>query len=632
MIEFEGFRFDPQAGRLWQKDCNEPVALRHKLIQLLSYLLTHRERIVSKEELLGTLWEHGQYREHSLSQSILELRKVLGDAAASPSYIRTVPNQGFQWICPVTEVEAASPHTLNLRTLNLRTLNLRTLSLHIPPGLLAGAAIVLLLVALIVVLFEPTPEDASAEGMTVLVLPFQNQTGTSSMNWVELGLADMMASDLMLIDGLEVITPAQISSQLLTDSGDLQASPTQIRQLLADTSVDVAIQGTVRFANDQQALEYQLISQQNDLVAGRIERQDLAVSMTSVVSELYRQLQPNGGTPDLPSYDYIPSAMHEYARGVQALNNEGAILARYYFGASAQIDASHAWSVAYLGVCQLYLGQWAEADARFEQALQQDSEPTLRDFVSYWRALIEYRRGNLPQAARLLQTVKTSEASASHDTPLAQLADRLSAHIAYLQSGTGVGGVAMADKPVPNHFIGSFPALPLGETALPARVSELETQVRRLTIKGYQPALFLNLVTLAQHPELSPKEQHGYLEQALTVIARLQQPHEHAQALLLAARSLLLHGEESGVDASRLQDYLDRAYRIAMDLDARRLAARVASYQQLATISDQLADNPQQAVDSLEQLRTTAADPEFSTLLEQVSEHARNAGAMAFQP
>tara|TARA_B110001454_G_scaffold20346_1_gene19191 strand:+ start:8821 stop:9075 length:255 start_codon:yes stop_codon:yes gene_type:complete len=72
-FQFEQYSFDSQSGMLSHTDKPEQT-LRHKVAGLLQYLIEHQDRIVSKEELLEALWQHGDYRENSLTQSIRELR------------------------------------------------------------------------------------------------------------------------------------------------------------------------------------------------------------------------------------------------------------------------------------------------------------------------------------------------------------------------------------------------------------------------------------------------------------------------------------------------------------------------------------------------------------------------------
>ena len=51
---FEGFRLDPVNACLWRGA--EPLALPPKVFDVLHYLVTHPDRLVTKDELLDTVW------------------------------------------------------------------------------------------------------------------------------------------------------------------------------------------------------------------------------------------------------------------------------------------------------------------------------------------------------------------------------------------------------------------------------------------------------------------------------------------------------------------------------------------------------------------------------------------------
>jgi len=100
------FRFadralDPNTRELWVGDAvreTEP-----KVFDLISYLLEHRDRVVTKDELQETLWPHIVVTEASLSRTIMKARKALDDDAHEPEIIRTVPRKGFRFIADVRE-------------------------------------------------------------------------------------------------------------------------------------------------------------------------------------------------------------------------------------------------------------------------------------------------------------------------------------------------------------------------------------------------------------------------------------------------------------------------------------------------------------------------------------------------
>ena len=82
---------------------NEEWTLRQKSFQVLLYLLEHRERSVSKEELLKNIWDGAAVTDDTLVQIIVELRKTFGDDSRHPQFIRTSPKIGYHFIGPVSE-------------------------------------------------------------------------------------------------------------------------------------------------------------------------------------------------------------------------------------------------------------------------------------------------------------------------------------------------------------------------------------------------------------------------------------------------------------------------------------------------------------------------------------------------
>ena len=74
-----------------------------KVFDLIEYLLRHRDRVVSKDELQEVLWPGVIVTEAALSRSIMKARKALDDDAHEPHIIRTIPRKGFRFIAKVHE-------------------------------------------------------------------------------------------------------------------------------------------------------------------------------------------------------------------------------------------------------------------------------------------------------------------------------------------------------------------------------------------------------------------------------------------------------------------------------------------------------------------------------------------------
>lgn len=83
----------------------EIVPIRPKTLELLAFLTRNPGRVVSKDELLQAVWPGIIVTEDSLTQSIRDARKSIGDEAQA--LIRTVPRRGYLFQAP--EIEAAPP-------------------------------------------------------------------------------------------------------------------------------------------------------------------------------------------------------------------------------------------------------------------------------------------------------------------------------------------------------------------------------------------------------------------------------------------------------------------------------------------------------------------------------------------
>lgn len=100
---FGPFRVDGGQRVLLRGDV--PVSLTPKAFDTLLLLLQNHGRLVSKQELLDTIWPDAFVEEKTLAQNILTVRKVLGAEPDSPVYIETVPKRGYRFLGEVSIVE-----------------------------------------------------------------------------------------------------------------------------------------------------------------------------------------------------------------------------------------------------------------------------------------------------------------------------------------------------------------------------------------------------------------------------------------------------------------------------------------------------------------------------------------------
>lgn len=75
-----------------------------KVFDLLVYLIRHRDRVLSREELFREVWEGREVSDATLSNHVKSARKILGDSGELQKTILTVRGRGYQFIAPVTVI------------------------------------------------------------------------------------------------------------------------------------------------------------------------------------------------------------------------------------------------------------------------------------------------------------------------------------------------------------------------------------------------------------------------------------------------------------------------------------------------------------------------------------------------
>ncbi len=87
--------------------------MRQQAVRILTYLVEHADRTVSREELRAAVWPSGTFVEFEsgLYTAVNQMRQALGDSATRPHYVETVPKVGYRFISPVHVDEPGVPVT-----------------------------------------------------------------------------------------------------------------------------------------------------------------------------------------------------------------------------------------------------------------------------------------------------------------------------------------------------------------------------------------------------------------------------------------------------------------------------------------------------------------------------------------
>ena len=82
----------------------ELIGVEPKVFDLLAFLVRHRDRVVSKDDLLQAVWGGRIVSESALTTRINAARRALGDDGAAQRLIRTFTRKGMRFIGEVIEM------------------------------------------------------------------------------------------------------------------------------------------------------------------------------------------------------------------------------------------------------------------------------------------------------------------------------------------------------------------------------------------------------------------------------------------------------------------------------------------------------------------------------------------------
>ncbi len=263
IYEFEDFRLD-LAEQILSR-AGKPVALTPKVFDLLAVLVENHGHLLSKDELVKTLWADSFVEEANLNVTVSALRKILGEKPQEDRFIETVPRRGYRFVAKVREIldddadenffETGQAFT-EAKTLSIenpakncpkcknvyydKTLNFclddgETLVLETRPTkkslstpfqthsklfLLLGAILISAAVGIFIWKFAFQTEVTEVSNIkTLAVLPFKPLAGDQSDSALEIGMADALITKLSSIRQITVRPTSAVSkySEAKTD-------------------------------------------------------------------------------------------------------------------------------------------------------------------------------------------------------------------------------------------------------------------------------------------------------------------------------------------------------------------------------------------------------------------------------
>jgi DNA-binding winged helix-turn-helix (wHTH) protein/TolB-like protein len=185
-VRFGIFEFDGATGEL-RRD-GALVRLAAQPAQVLGCLIARAGQVVTREELCSAVWGAETFVdfERGLNFCIAQVRSAFGDEATTPTFIRTVPKRGYQFIAPVEVLKTVEPERAT--TAVERKFSPRT-------AVLLGAA-ALGVIAAFCAGYVVRAKGIARHAPIVAVVRFDNETGDPGMTRFADGLTDDVVEQL----------------------------------------------------------------------------------------------------------------------------------------------------------------------------------------------------------------------------------------------------------------------------------------------------------------------------------------------------------------------------------------------------------------------------------------------------
>lgn len=193
-----------------------PEDIQPKVFDLLVYMIRNRHRVVSKEELLETIWPDVVVTDASLTQTIKRVRDAFRRNGFEADIIRTIPRKGYQFDHEVVEVipDRAPQQSIHLHK-------------HYPTLI---ATLLSAFSFTLIWLIEPSDASGPASERpmeSVLVLPFSDLSNSPDFAYFTRGLTETITYKLTQAENLRVIASSS-AKQLDTDGTSAEALGKQL--------------------------------------------------------------------------------------------------------------------------------------------------------------------------------------------------------------------------------------------------------------------------------------------------------------------------------------------------------------------------------------------------------------------
>jgi TolB-like protein len=304
----------------------KPVSVEPQVFDLLIYLVRNRERVVSKDDLFGSVWSGRIVSNSTLTSRINAARSAIGDDGTAQRLIRTITRKGFRFVAAVdakSDVDQTAPTG--------------------PP--MNGTV------------EQSRPTLPLPDRPAIAVLPFTNMSGDPEQDYFSDGISEDIITALSKLRWFFVIAR--------NSSFTYKNKAVHLQQVADELGVGYVVEGSVRKAGDRVRITVQL----NDAASGRhlwAERYDRDLADVFAVQDeiteaIVATIEPHiyaaenfraqRKSPDnMDAWDLLMRALSHYWR----ITRQDNIVAQALLEKAIAIDPNYGQALAVLAVSHIF--------------------------------------------------------------------------------------------------------------------------------------------------------------------------------------------------------------------------------------------------------------------------------------
>ena len=305
---------------------SERVPVEPQVFDVLMCLLQNRERVVSKDDLIATVWNGRIVSESTLTSRINAARKAVGDSGEEQKLIRTIARKGFRFVGLVRETSIAPVDQIE---------------------------------------DQPRPAVALPDKPAIAVLPFINMSGDSEQEYFSDGISEDIITALSKLRWFVVIAR--------NSSFTYKGKAVHLKQVADELGVGYVVEGSVRKAGDRLRITVQLddVASGSHIWAERYDRNvaDVFAVQDEITEAIVAAIEPQlyaaesfrakrKPPENLDAWDLVMRGLSHYWRVTRQDN----IVAQALLEKAISIDSNYGQALGVLAACHTFSAHMGWSD------------------------------------------------------------------------------------------------------------------------------------------------------------------------------------------------------------------------------------------------------------------------------